>query len=190
MPELGGDLVRRTPDDEVVDQLRAHPTVREKGIAGVGEHTRVERGGGIVAELLPGFAVDLVPVRANHHRYVNHQPRPVPTGAVSSFLQGGHRDLLNVGRGAVPAHCTVGQATRGPEGGSAQRGYWHGSAGSMREAGVRSIELTLEMDGPGLQRGLHDAEILDQAAEGTIEADVVDRSEEHTSELQSRQYFV
>src|SRR4051812_39945432 len=44
----------------------------------------------------------------------------------------------------------------------------------MREAGVCSIKLTLEMHGTGLQRGLHDTEILDQAAEGSIEIDMVD----------------
>ena len=44
----------------------------------------------------------------------------------------------------------------------------------MREAGVRSIELTFEVDGTGLQRRLHHVEVFDQSAQGPIEIDVVD----------------
>ena len=131
---------------------RAHRAVRER-IAGVGEHAGVERSGGGVAELLSSFAVDLVPIRGDHHRNVDHQPRSVPARAVGSFLQGGHGDLLDVGRGAIPAHGTIGKAPRDPECWSAQCGYRYRSAGGMREAGVRSIELALEMPGPVFSAG-------------------------------------
>ena len=118
--------------------------------------------------------MDLVPIGGDQHRNVDHQSRPVPARAIGPFLQGGHGDLLHIGRRAVPAHGAVGKSSRSPESGSAQRGDRHRGAGRMWEAGVRSIELALEMHGTGLQHGLHDAEILDQTTQGTVEIDVVD----------------